>query len=269
MLAGVDMITGVGMVAGGRIFSFVELMLGTEVTAAARAAVGAAATTGADAGDAARRVADRLCGPDGGVAACEAARLFARRRWQVTCLPRSRPTSTPSCGASWPAEVAGGRLRPGRRSGRDDRRAVRAAGLAACGTKAAPRPRRPRPSASPRSSAIGPRPRGHDRRARHAGGRRKSRVRAAEHGRQRRYVERFRRRRGARGRFGPRPKTVEIRQLDWARVPAALTAGSVRRRHQLDDDRPEAVAQARLRRAVFVYSIAQVAVPSAGPPSRR
>ena len=47
-------------------------------------------------------------------------------------------------------------------------------------------------------------------------------------------------------------KTVEIRQLDWARVPAALTAGSVRRRHQLDDDRPEAVAQACLRRAVFV-----------------
>ena len=103
MLAGVDMITGVGMVAGGRIFSFVELILGTEVTAAARAAVGAAATTGADAGDAARRVADHLCGHEGGVAACEAARLFARE----TLASHVPPALAPDLDAELRRLVAG------------------------------------------------------------------------------------------------------------------------------------------------------------------
>ncbi len=43
VLAGVDMLTGVGMVAGGRIFSYEELILGTEVAATARAAARAVA----------------------------------------------------------------------------------------------------------------------------------------------------------------------------------------------------------------------------------
>ncbi len=87
MLAGVDLLAGVGMLAGGRIFSFEELILGTEVAAAARAAARAAAATGAgptEAGvsgfyDEARRLAGRLCGPDGtGAGAREAARSLAR-----------------------------------------------------------------------------------------------------------------------------------------------------------------------------------------------
>ena len=90
MLAGVDMLTGVGMVAGGRIFSFEELILGTEVAAAARAAARAAAATGGLSGgpagagrpgpaDEARRLAARLCGTDGtGAGAREAARSLAR-----------------------------------------------------------------------------------------------------------------------------------------------------------------------------------------------
>jgi trimethylamine---corrinoid protein Co-methyltransferase len=40
MLAGVDMLTGVGMLAGGRIFSFEELILGTEVAGAGAASPG-------------------------------------------------------------------------------------------------------------------------------------------------------------------------------------------------------------------------------------
>jgi trimethylamine--corrinoid protein Co-methyltransferase len=39
MAAGVDMLTGVGMVAGGRVFSFAEVLLGAEVTGVARAMV--------------------------------------------------------------------------------------------------------------------------------------------------------------------------------------------------------------------------------------
>jgi trimethylamine--corrinoid protein Co-methyltransferase len=70
ILAGVDMLTGVGMVAGGRIFSFEELILGTEVAAAARAAVRATAAGRDDDGygphpgplDPARRLAARQAG---------------------------------------------------------------------------------------------------------------------------------------------------------------------------------------------------------------
>ena len=81
LLAGVDMMAGVGMVSGGRIFSFEELILGTEVVAAARAAARAAATSdaAADAAGEARRLAARLAGPDGSqTAARESARGLAR-----------------------------------------------------------------------------------------------------------------------------------------------------------------------------------------------
>jgi trimethylamine---corrinoid protein Co-methyltransferase len=71
MLAGVDMLTGVGMVAGGRIFSFEELILGTEVAAADLVA--------ANAGGEAQRLAARLREPDGVPGgAREAARDLAR-----------------------------------------------------------------------------------------------------------------------------------------------------------------------------------------------
>ena len=103
MLAGVDMLTGVGMVAGGRIFSFEELILGTEVAAAARAVARAAAATddlsGEPAGaaaagphDEARRLAARLVGPDGtGAAAREAARSLARETLATHVPPPLEP----------------------------------------------------------------------------------------------------------------------------------------------------------------------------------
>ena len=42
MMAGVDMLTGVGMVAGGRVFSFAEMLLGAEIAGLARALVSGA-----------------------------------------------------------------------------------------------------------------------------------------------------------------------------------------------------------------------------------
>ena len=103
MLAGVDMLTGVGMVAGGRIFSFEELILGTEVAAAARAAARAAAATDGPAGrpagapalgrdDEVRRLAARLVGPDGtGAVARESARVFARDTLAAHTPPALEP----------------------------------------------------------------------------------------------------------------------------------------------------------------------------------
>jgi trimethylamine---corrinoid protein Co-methyltransferase len=54
MLGGVDMLTGVGMVAGGRVFSFEELILGAEVAAMARASSGTIAATSPAAAEAVR-----------------------------------------------------------------------------------------------------------------------------------------------------------------------------------------------------------------------
>jgi trimethylamine--corrinoid protein Co-methyltransferase len=87
ILAGVDMLTGVGMVAGGRIFSFEELILGTEVVAAARAAARAASAGRDDDGyspdagplDMTRRLAARPVGSDAGSGAVHVAPHVAPR----------------------------------------------------------------------------------------------------------------------------------------------------------------------------------------------
>ena len=180
LLAGVDMLTGVGMVAGGRIFSFEELILGTEVAAAARAAVRAAAAGHDDGGpgtdasplDAARRLAARPAGAgasaDGESAASRdrrarsrprpgarssrdshaaAARAGARRR---AAAARGRLTwvATGRCAPRWPAS------RPWPCS----RAALPGWPPAAAPARARPvRPVRSRRSVSPPSSATSPR----------------------------------------------------------------------------------------------------------------
>ncbi len=78
MLAGVDMLTGVGMVAGGRIFSFDELMLGTEVAAAARAAAATGVASDMTPPQAVRAAAQSLLPGDAAGGAREAARSLAR-----------------------------------------------------------------------------------------------------------------------------------------------------------------------------------------------
>jgi hypothetical protein len=89
MLAGVDMLTGVGMVAGGRIFSFEELILGTEITAAARVAARAAGSAGPGSGSGAapRRAAASLCGRDGTSADARAAARDLARETLARHLP--------------------------------------------------------------------------------------------------------------------------------------------------------------------------------------
>jgi trimethylamine--corrinoid protein Co-methyltransferase len=106
MLAGVDMLTGVGMVAGGRIFSFEELILGTEITAAARAAARAAGSAGLGSGPgaAARRVAARLCGRDG---TSTDARVAARDLARETLARHLPPALEPTLDAELRRLVAG------------------------------------------------------------------------------------------------------------------------------------------------------------------
>ena len=113
LLAGVDMLAGVGMVAGGRIFSFEELVLGTEVTAAARAAARAAAvTSAAGAAGAARQVAGglRAFGDD--------ARAAARERAREILASHVPPPLEPGLDTELRRLVAGSR-ELGPRAGRD------------------------------------------------------------------------------------------------------------------------------------------------------
>ena len=101
LAAGVDMLTGVGMVSGGRIFSYAEMALGAETVARARRLA-----AGLDLG----ALGGRRAGPS--PARSRTGRLRGRRRRRRTAR---RPRARPRAGAGDPLRASPAGARAGRR----------------------------------------------------------------------------------------------------------------------------------------------------------